>query len=239
MESASGPAGAETWVGVRALAREASARLGRAVAASTVTRAVQDGRLPSRAGARGPEIPLERGLAALRANTDPVRALGPAIRDGRGFDLGALGAAAPAGVAPVVPAAGPGGAGLNVNTIKTAQAALALQNDQLDFAERQGRVAVVEPLRTAFVRRIAALVGQVEVGLPDAAAAIAAATGADPHVVNVALRRWWRKLRADMARTARAQGEALPELVDSGDDGEADAPAPDARTPAPSPAGDA
>lgn len=216
-----GAGAGEEWMGVRAFTRALSAALGREVAASTVSRAVRDGRIPSRAGGVGPEIPLARGLAAYGANTDPTKALGPAIRDGRAFDLSGIGApVAPlaplAPLAPSAPAASRAPAG-DVNRIKTAQAAIQLQQAQLDLAERQGLVAEVEPLKAAFARQIAAFAGQVEVALPDLAQRLATLVGCEPHAIQVELRNWYRDVRDAMARTARAQGEALPDLVPAGD----------------------
>ncbi|MCG5243960.1 hypothetical protein ACIU1J_32150 [Azospirillum doebereinerae] len=207
----------ERWVGVRAFTRALSAQLGREVAASTITRAVQGGRIPSRAGAQGPEIPLAAGIVAYRRNTDPTKAMGPAVRDGQIYDLAGVGAP----VAPVMPsrsepASGP--AEPSVNRIKTAQAAIQLQSSQLDLAERQGQLVAVEPMRAAFGRQIAGMIGQIEVSLPDLGQRLAEQFALDAHELQIELRLWFRALRAAMAKTARAQGEALPDLAVPADD---------------------
>jgi len=208
----------ERWVGVRAFTRALSAQLGREVAASTITRAVQAGRIPSRAGAQGPEIPLMAGMVAYRRNTDPTKAMGPAVRDGQIYDLAGVGAPA----APVMPSRSepPGGGpkGPDVNQIKTAQAAIQLQSSQLDLAERRGALVAVEPMRAAFGRQIAGMIGQIEVSLPDLGQKLAEKFALDAHELQIELRLWFRGLRAAMAKTARAQGEALPDLAVPADD---------------------
>ena len=196
----------EQYVGVREFARALSARVGRDVHASTITRAVKGGRIPAREDGK---IPLLAGLAAWAANTDPVAQLGFAIRDGLPLDDPTLAdvpaAKQPGAVAPVT----------GINAIKTEQARIKLAQDQLDLAERQKRIAEVAPLRAAFVKTGAGFVGQVEVALPDAAQLLAGELGVERHAVQVLLRRWYRDLRGKLAQTARAQAEALPDLAEA------------------------
>lgn len=202
--------GGEQYVGVREFAAAYSARVGRKVHPSTITRAVQSGRIPKREDGK---IPLVAGLQAMATNTDPIAQLGHQLRDGLGLE----------DAPPHTPStliASPGGAGAapaggGINAIKTEQARVKLQQDQLDLAERQGRVAEVKPLRAAFVKQIAGFVSQVEVALPDAAQDLAGEFGIERGQALIILRRWYRALRADLAQTARAQAEALPELADT------------------------
>lgn len=207
---------ASDYVGVREFARRASLALKRDVAASTITRAVQGGRISKRDS--DGKIPWPAGYAEWRQNTDPEAALGFAIRDGLELPLSGAAPSSPAMQAPMG-AGGSGGASAGINAIKTAQAEIALKRDQLAFAEEQKLVAQVAPLRAAFVKQIAGFVAQVETALPDAAQLLASELQIDRHVAQVLLRRWYRDLRAKLAQTARAQGEALSDLAAEGEVG--------------------
>ncbi|MBP2303315.1 hypothetical protein [Azospirillum picis] len=211
----------EQYLGVREFAAAYSSVVGRKVHPSTITRAVQAGRIQKRDDGK---IPLTAGLRAMEVNTDPVAQLGFQVRDSLPFDE------APTHT-PSTLTASPGGAGAaptgSINAIKTAEAAIRLQQAQLDLAERQGAVALVDPLKAAFARQLAGMVGQIEVALPDLAQQLGDQLGCERHEVLVELRRWWRDMRVSMASTARAQGEALPDLVvdasaDPADDDAAD-----------------
>lgn len=210
-------AGRAGLVGVRELARLASSRLGRNVAASTITRAAQAQRIPVAARDAGkPLFDPSAALAAYVANTDPLRAAGAAARDSRPLDLDLVAppprpAPTPAPEAPPAPA--PDLVAGTVNAHRARKAEIDVINGELDLAERQGAVAPVVPMRAAFGRQLAGFVTQVEVGLPVLAQSLADELGVDAHGALVLMRRWYRGLRADMAQAARVQSLDLPELA--------------------------
>lgn len=209
---------AERWVSTREAAQVLTGRLGKPVSHTTVFRRAQKGLIPARVvGGKVEAVELSGTLSSWNAcAVDPDAALGHLVRDGVAA-LPTLALVAPAGAAPApAPLPTPPPANNDQAAFLRARregAEIRTLNERLDLEERQKSLAPVEPLRAAFTRRLVALVQQVETALPDAARLLADDLGCDQHAAATVLRRWYRTLRADLAKTARIQGEALPELA--------------------------
>lgn len=198
-------------VGVRAFAAAASARLGRNIAPSTITRAVQSGVIPATKGPRGPLIDLSAGLAAYVANTDPVKAAATAARDGRAYDLDLLSYDAPA----PAPAPAPPSSSSSMRSIKEESAALALERQKIEMAKLRGEIASIAETRTAFAKVFGLVVEQIGLGLADAAAALQEEHGVEAAAAARTLRGWWREQRAAVARAAATTARSTPLLSDA------------------------
>lgn len=205
-------------VGVRAFARALSARLGRNVSAGTITRAVQSGRIPATPGPQGPLICIAEGIAAYSGNTDPIKASATAERDGRNYDLDLLAATArpqaQAVIAAMAEEVKSQSGDISLSRIKVQAAALDLERQHIEMAKLRGEVAPVAPMQAAFAKQMADVVTQIELALGDAATLLTDELGTDTFAAAALLRRWFRELRAELAKTLRAQGGAAPELID-------------------------